>query len=90
MIHNYDHQMSHNQHPFFADKNRHPFFADNNRNAVFNKSGFFKELAGFSSVSTGKMVQCELCKNQVLFLHQYKRYEEKYCCIKCIDAAIKK
>ena len=79
--------MSHTQHPFFTDK--HPFFSDK-KVAIFNKSGFFKELAGFSTTSTGKMTTCELCKEQVLFLHQYKRYEEKYCCIRCIDRVIQR
>lgn len=83
--------MANNQHPLFAPNDRHSFFASDNRpQSIFNSAGFFKQLAGFSTRTTGKLVICELCKNKVLFLHQYKRYEEKYCCINCIDLVIER
>lgn len=40
-------------------------------------------MMGWSTVSTGKLVSCPECKRPSMYLHQYKRYEEKYCCITC-------
>ena len=74
-------------HPF-TELNQFSLFAKSYSPALFNGAGIMKERAGFSSYATGKPLICQVCVKETLFLHQYKRYEEKYCCIACIDSVL--
>jgi len=56
-----------------------------NRTPLFNPEGAMLERAGWSSKSNGKLVQCDKCGKDTLFLHQYEKYNENYCCLTCLD-----
>ena len=68
-----------------------PFFQENKNLPVFGKQpGVSRERAGWSTISTGKIVTCQLCKKDTFYLHQYKKYEEVYCCLSCLDKVFEK